>query len=67
VHRSDGSGTTYIFSNYLSEVSPAWAAAVGIRATLPPSATSHCPPSSSSSPPPPLPASPARPDNHSAD
>ena len=26
VHRSDGSGTTYIFSNYLSAVSPAWAA-----------------------------------------
>ena len=25
VHRSDGSGTTYIFSNYLSTVSPAWA------------------------------------------
>jgi phosphate transport system substrate-binding protein len=29
VHRSDGSGTSYIFSNYLSEVSPAWAASVG--------------------------------------
>jgi ABC-type phosphate transport system substrate-binding protein len=29
VHRSDGSGTTYIFSNYLSEVSPSWASAVG--------------------------------------
>ena len=26
VHRSDGSGTTYIFSNYLSSVDPAWAA-----------------------------------------
>ena len=24
VHRSDGSGTTYIFSDYLSTVSPAW-------------------------------------------
>lgn len=24
VHRSDGSGTTYIFSDYLSSVSPAW-------------------------------------------
>ena len=24
VHRSDGSGTTYIFSDYLSKVSPAW-------------------------------------------
>lgn len=29
VHRSDGSGTTYIFSDYLSAVSPAWAKAPG--------------------------------------
>jgi phosphate transport system substrate-binding protein len=29
VHRSDGSGTTYIFSDYLSSVSPTWAAKVG--------------------------------------
>ena len=29
VHRSDGSGTTYIFSDYLSSVDPAWAARVG--------------------------------------
>jgi len=29
VHRSDGSGTTYIFSNYLTAISPAWAAKVG--------------------------------------
>ncbi len=29
VHRADGSGTTYIFSDYLSCVSPAWAAKVG--------------------------------------
>ncbi len=34
VHRSDGSGTTYIFSNYLSTVSPAWAAAVGTGRSL---------------------------------
>ena len=34
VHRSDGSGTTYIFSNYLSSVSPAWAKAVGSGKTL---------------------------------
>ena len=34
VHRSDGSGTTYIFSNYLSAVSPAWAAKVGAGKTL---------------------------------
>ena len=29
VHRSDGSGTTYIFSDYMSKVSPAWEAEVG--------------------------------------
>ncbi|MFQ5690865.1 MAG: phosphate ABC transporter substrate-binding protein PstS [Gemmatimonadota bacterium] len=29
VHRSDGSGTTYVFSDYLSHVSPAWTAKVG--------------------------------------
>ncbi len=29
VHRSDGSGTTYIFSDYLAAVSPAWAKAPG--------------------------------------
>ena len=33
VHRSDGSGTTYIFSNYLSSVSPTWAAKVGTSKT----------------------------------
>jgi phosphate transport system substrate-binding protein len=26
VHRSDGSGTTYIFTDYLNKISPAWAA-----------------------------------------
>jgi phosphate transport system substrate-binding protein len=34
VHRSDGSGTTYIFSNYLSSMVPAWAAKVGTGKTL---------------------------------
>jgi phosphate transport system substrate-binding protein len=34
VHRSDGSGTTYIFSDYLSSVDPAWAAKVGTGKTL---------------------------------
>ena len=34
VHRSDGSGTTYIFSNCLSAVDPAWAAKVGTGKTL---------------------------------
>ena len=29
VHRSDGSGTTYIFTNYLSKVSPEWSTKVG--------------------------------------
>jgi phosphate transport system substrate-binding protein len=29
VHRSDGSGTTFIFSNYLSSVSPEWKNKVG--------------------------------------
>jgi phosphate transport system substrate-binding protein len=29
VHRTDGSGTTYIFTNYLKKVSPAWAAGPG--------------------------------------
>jgi phosphate transport system substrate-binding protein len=34
VHRSDGSGTTYIFSNYLSSVDPTWAAKVGTAKKL---------------------------------
>ncbi len=29
VHRSDGSGTTFLFTNYLSKVSPDWAKQVG--------------------------------------
>jgi phosphate transport system substrate-binding protein len=29
VHRSDGSGTSYIFTDYLSKVSPGWASKVG--------------------------------------
>src|SRR5205085_10242689 len=29
VHRSDGSGTTYAFTDYLSKVSPDWASKVG--------------------------------------
>ena len=29
VHRSDGSGTTFIFTDYLSSVNPAWANSVG--------------------------------------
>jgi phosphate transport system substrate-binding protein len=34
VHRSDGSGTTYIFSEYLSAVSPAWKQRVGAGKAL---------------------------------
>ena len=34
VHRSDGSGTTYIFSNYLSSVDLTWASKVGTGKTL---------------------------------
>jgi phosphate transport system substrate-binding protein len=29
VHRTDGSGTTYIFTHYLKKADPAWASAVG--------------------------------------
>lgn len=29
VHRSDGSGTTYVFTDYLTSVSPAWASGPG--------------------------------------
>jgi len=29
VHRSDGSGTTYIFSDYLTSVSPSWSSSLG--------------------------------------
>jgi phosphate ABC transporter phosphate-binding protein len=34
IHRSEGSGTTWIWSDYLSKVSPAWTSAVGRGATL---------------------------------
>lgn len=33
-HRSDGSGTTFIFSDYLGKVSPAWAKQVGKGTSL---------------------------------
>jgi phosphate transport system substrate-binding protein len=29
VHRGDGSGTTYVFTDYLSKISPEWQSAVG--------------------------------------
>jgi phosphate transport system substrate-binding protein len=34
VHRSDGSGTTFIFTNYLSKVSPDWKEKVGNDASV---------------------------------
>jgi phosphate transport system substrate-binding protein len=34
VHRSDGSGTTYNFANYLSQVSPEWKAKVGVGTSV---------------------------------
>jgi phosphate transport system substrate-binding protein len=34
VHRSDGSGTTFIFTNYLSKVSPDWADNVGASTSV---------------------------------
>lgn len=34
VHRSDGSGTSFNFTNYLSKVSPAWAQKVGFKTAV---------------------------------
>ena len=34
VHRSDGSGTTYIFADYLGKVSPDWKKTVGIATSV---------------------------------
>ncbi|TAL52968.1 phosphate ABC transporter substrate-binding protein PstS [Pandoraea sp.] len=34
VRRADGSGTTFIFSNYLSKVSPTWKSEVGVGTSL---------------------------------
>jgi phosphate transport system substrate-binding protein len=34
VHRSDGSGTTFIFANYLSKVSKEWSDKVGVSTSL---------------------------------
>jgi len=34
VHRSDGSGTTYIFADYLAKVSPEWKKRVGIATAV---------------------------------
>ncbi|MBI1174717.1 MAG: phosphate ABC transporter substrate-binding protein PstS [Sideroxydans sp.] len=34
VHRSDGSGTTFIFTNYLAKVSSEWESAVGVNTSV---------------------------------
>jgi phosphate transport system substrate-binding protein len=34
VHRSDGSGTTYIFADYLAKVSPEWKSKVGVNGSV---------------------------------
>ena len=34
VHRSDGSGTTYIFADYLAKVSPVWKSKVGVATSV---------------------------------
>ncbi|HET7453181.1 MAG TPA: phosphate ABC transporter substrate-binding protein PstS, partial [Thermoanaerobaculia bacterium] len=34
VHRADGSGTTYIFADYLAKVSPEWKKRVGVATSL---------------------------------
>jgi phosphate transport system substrate-binding protein len=34
VHRADGSGTTFIFTDYLNEISPEWASRVGKGAAV---------------------------------
>jgi phosphate transport system substrate-binding protein len=35
VHRSDGSGTSFVWTDYLSKVSPQWKASIGVGATVP--------------------------------
>jgi phosphate transport system substrate-binding protein len=34
VHRSDGSGTTFVWSDYLSKISPLWKTSVGAATTV---------------------------------
>jgi phosphate transport system substrate-binding protein len=34
VHRSDGSGTSFVFSDYLAKVSPEWKTKVGVNASV---------------------------------
>ena len=34
VHRADGSGTSYAFTNYLSDESPSWASNIGVGKTV---------------------------------
>src|SRR5262249_17450878 len=34
IHRSDGSGTTYIWTNFLSKVSPDWSSKIGFKTSV---------------------------------
>ncbi len=34
VHRSEGSGTTFVFTDYLAKVSPEWKSSVGVNASV---------------------------------
>jgi len=34
VHRSEGSGTTFVFTDYLAKVNPEWKSAVGVNASV---------------------------------
>ncbi len=34
IHRSDGSGTTFVFTDYLSKISPAWKSKVGANTSV---------------------------------
>jgi phosphate transport system substrate-binding protein len=35
VHRSDGSGTSFVWTDYLSKVNPQWKASIGVGTTVP--------------------------------
>src|SRR6185295_3165454 len=34
IHRSDGSGTTYVWVDYLSKISPEWKSKVGVNSSV---------------------------------
>jgi phosphate transport system substrate-binding protein len=35
VHRSDGSGTSFVWTDYLSKVSPQWKASIDVGTAVP--------------------------------